>query len=75
MNDYQIQPGCTDTATLRDLLREVVPKCDQCEKIATWYSEDWDSEYYMCDQHLYDNGCSTSIPYDLGRRIKVALEE
>jgi hypothetical protein len=70
-----------DNATLRALLREAAPKCDhhpeQCDKIATWWAEDVVESrvaLYYCEEHRNDYGVDHE-PYDLGRRIKAALEE
>jgi hypothetical protein len=71
----RIQPGCTDVSTLRTLLREVAPKCKMsgCNAIVTNYDPDGseDSIYDCCDKHRFPN----NIDYDLGIRIKAALED
>ncbi len=69
----RIQPGCTDTATLRYLLYKVAPKCIECEAIATRFVfRPFCRPFAVCDQHYttYD-----SQEFELGIRIKAALEE
>jgi hypothetical protein len=69
--------GQTRSATLTALLREAVPKCDirDCTSIATWVHLDdefFEPSYYCCDEH-HDR--TDEVAYDLGCRIKAALEE
>jgi hypothetical protein len=68
---------------LRTLLREVAPKCDHyqnyptpevCTELATWWGDDdCNGVLYYCEEHRYD-GVGME-PFDLGVRIKAALEE
>lgn len=72
--DEQIEQLEHDNATLRELLREVAPKCDECGHIATWWLNDDGYILYHCDC-MVDSARIVGHPFDLGRRIKAALEE
>jgi hypothetical protein len=66
-----------EVATLRALLREAAIGCDvqDCTAIGTWvhYDEEFHSPtFFCCDKH-HDR--TDEVAYDLGIRIKAALEE
>ena len=68
-----------ENENLQLLLREVVPICIECGEIATWtmefYPNDEFTEGYVCYEHRDSPEYLKLQPYDLGRRIKVALGE
>jgi hypothetical protein len=63
-----------DNATLRALLAEAAPKCANCDQPAMFECDDG-TDYYACEAHAQESVYPYNWrPYDLGARIKAALE-